>query len=53
MFSGGLAMGIKLNQIDELCKEKIKFFTAPSSDDYSHALSFFHSTKLMKNLRSI
>ena len=39
MFSGGLAMNIKLNQkIDEQKEKKNKFFAAPSSDDYSHAL---------------
>ncbi len=57
MFSGGLAMNIKLNQkIDELCKrKKIKFFAAPSSDDYSHALSlpFFHSIKTDEKSKKI
>ena len=57
MFSGGLAMNIKLNQkIDELCKrKKIKFFAAPSADDYSHALSlpFFHFAKSDEKIKKI
>ena len=36
-------------------KKKIKFFAAPSSDDYSHALSlpFFHSIKTDEKSKKI
>lgn len=57
MFSGGLAMNIKLNQkIDELCKKHgLNFFVAPSSDDYSHVLSlpFFHYVNNNKKIKKI